>query len=552
MKINATSLYIDKFLEDNRTYFVPLFQRGYSWGKKGEVVEFWEDILSIYDGKTQEGYFIGSMVFIPEKSNSKVKILDGQQRLSTIMIFFTALKDYLKGQKYARAKQWSEAYERVLRPRDKVTMIQHLKLELNKEDKNFFENLTINGSSSKAKKKSHKLMNKAYDLFISELKKKGNEKFIERILEIITKKLYFINIEVDSDVNAHQIFETLNDRGLELTIADLTKNYLLSLALEAGKDIEEASESWQEIIDQVGDEKVSKFLRHFWLSNHGMVTKEDLYKKIKEEVKNHNVLKFLKELTFEAAIYGSLINPNHEYWGDKKTEKILLELKSLNVDQVYSILLAISRKYEKNKKELNALLNLFLNFTFRYSTVCGKNPNSLERIYSKLSNELRNGKINPNKLKREIDKISPREKEFIACFESLEIKNAKIAKYILYKIEDFLSKIEDSSKEHTPKKEVINLEHIIPKRPNKEWKEFLEKNKLNHSELLFKIGNLTLLLDEYNKNASNSYFTIKKNMYLKSRLCLNKELKNFEQFSEKELMLRQSKIGKLAEKIWST
>jgi len=97
---------------------------------------------------------------------------------------------------------------------------------------------------------------------------------------------------------------------------------------------------------------------------------------------------------------------------------------------------------------------------------------------------------------------------------------------------------------------VVNLEHIIPKRPDKEWEKFLKDNNIELEKWVHKLGNMTILHKEYNRRIANKFFTKKKEMYAKSTLPINQELKEYEQFGPNEIIERQKKMAEIAKEVW--
>jgi len=127
---------MEDILKDGKFYIVPPFQRNYSWEME-QITDFWTDLMALYD--TDDEYFIGSMVVTPQ-DKTKIKILDGQQRLATVLLFLAALKDVLKQSNPEGAEDWAEDIQNIIFTRDTPSRVKNQKLELNKEDKEYFFN----------------------------------------------------------------------------------------------------------------------------------------------------------------------------------------------------------------------------------------------------------------------------------------------------------------------------------------------------------------------------------------------------------------------------
>lgn len=548
MNITAIRQTVGDLLKDGKIYAVPIFQRSYSW-KKQEIADFWTDLMSLYESKEKDNdYFIGSMVLTPQEKN-KIRILDGQQRFATILLILSALRDILKQSTFEGGSEWIEDIDRIIYTRNMPTRLKNPKLELNRDDSIFFNKVVVDGNIPGTKYHSHTLIKDAYIFFKDKINERvGNDKerFIECILDIIINKLLMIKIEVDSDVNANMIFETLNDRGLELSVADLVKNYIFSVS---GQNLENVIQIWREMVDQVGDYNVTRFLRHFWISSFELVRKEELYKKLKNKVNAINVKEFMEQLSEEAAIYANLNAPTHEFWEDSEIESLVEDLNILKVEQVYILLLALYKKFYEKKGSYKKLLQALINFIFRYNTICGFDPKVLESLYSSLSIKVRNNRVDDMKVIEEIRESSPSEEQFVASFKDFETNSPKLAKYILLRINNNLL-AKSNKKEITTNVNKTNLEHIIPKKPDKDWKKFFEENDIDGEELIHKIGNMTILLKEYNRKIGNYSFDRKKEMYKRSELPLNEDLKKYKKFGIEEIKARQHKIGKIAEELW--
>ncbi|MEM5874723.1 MAG: DUF262 domain-containing protein [Candidatus Aenigmatarchaeota archaeon] len=479
-----------------------------------------------------------------------MKILDGQQRLATILLFLAAMRDVLKSRPKEEDNKRAEAINELIYSTDPITLSKKIKIEMNREDRTFFESIIIQGLVPGINRESHKLIKNAYETFKEYIRRKieDDENFPKRVLDIILSKFIFIKIEVGSDLNAHLIFETLNDRGLELSIADLLKNYIFSIS---GQYLDYIIVKWKEMVDNVGEHNVSKFLRHFWCSSKELIRKEDVYKKIKNVIRSsEEAKKFIEELCEEGLVYTNLVNPDHQFWSDREVEDLLNELNILGVEQVLIILLSLYKRFFKTEKEnFKKLLKNLINFTFRYSTICNLNPNKMERLYSEVAVKLRNNMLGVEDVIEKLKELDPNDMTFIQCFSEKDVKNTKLAKYILVKLNNHLL-INMGEKEKTTSISKVNLEHIIPRKPDKEWEEFFQKNNIDPEKWKQKLGNMTILLKEYNRKIANKYFTKKKEMYKKSTLPINQKLKEYEQFGPKEIIERQQVMAEIAKNIW--
>lgn len=551
-------------------HIVPEHQRDYSWDK--ETIEFWADLI---DYIKEENYFFGSMVFQKTGKDDELFVLDGQQRLATITILFAVIRDL--------AKDFDDKFSNNIHNNYIVRELEDDKTEkliLNLKNRNLFLNC-IQKEKGKGKKefseyehelkkvKSNRLIRKAYEYFeakiMEELNKKSKkEEKIEYLKNLIglRKRFLVIKTVVGSEDDAYLLFETINERGLELSVADLFKNHLIR---EAQKDKRDAIiESWN-IISKSLDDKIRNFLKHYWHSKVGVITERRLFREFKSYVKKNkmDINDFVEELKKEADIYSKFIEVNKSDWdNDSEITEILKDFRKLGTNQVYPLLLIAKNKFEKIE-EFKKLLKAIINFTVRYIIICGKAENVLETRYSNIAKNVRydkdgEGKPNPNYIKdtkgviEQLKDLYPKDEEFKKKFLSFTTERNPTAWYLLKEIDKSLSSGEmlDYS--------IVTVEHILPEKPDKEWKDFFKKHGIKEKDVLdymdelkYRIGNLTILGAEYNKKAKNKFFIKKRDEeYKKSTLVINQDLKILKKWDSKEIEKKEKRFSELAPTIW--
>jgi len=546
---------LEQLLKSNCSYVVPYFQREFSWEK-----DDWDDLLEdvIKSMKQTRGHFFGFMTF-KKAENDEIPIIEGQQRIATVTILVSVVRDMLLEMNEDIGKDLNKEYIKSIDSLSPETP-PFFKLILSEMNKDFFKKYIQEENSPnkkfeqfRAEKKvnlSNELIFKCYRFFHDELKKKaekiGNKEkkdYLVDIVRTVLRNFIVITAEVIDSSAAYNIFQTLNDRGLDLTVTDLLKTYLFD---KVGDSWREAKEKWDTIREILSVVNTNAFLRHYWLSTHGVVKEKDLYKEIESEVKNKaDVFKFLENLKGEAEVYEALLNPKEDYWGNKTTVDLLNELQILTTQMALPLLMAGSRLHEK---EFINLLQLCIGFTFRYLTIAEAEHKVLEKLFSDIAIDIREGKIkNAEEVKKK--KLSREYRDddmFIKLFAKKEIKVAKVAKYILKKIDDFLSAEKEKYSDR------ITLEHILPRNPDKEWTVYMKKNTMEKDELVNRIGNLTLLLGKVNREAQNAFFIKKRDLFYKkmTKLKINEPLKEIDSWTKEDIEKRQEELAEIAVKIW--
>ena len=123
-------------------------------------------------------------------------------------------------------------------------------------------------------------------------------------------------IPVTSERAAFRIFETLNDRGLRLSVPDLLLNYLMRIASD-DPERSQIREYWNEMLEQMGRRDINKFLRHMWVSKYGDLKKQDLFSALKNHIESEGIhsIEFTQTCSEECESYTHLVDHNETYLG---------------------------------------------------------------------------------------------------------------------------------------------------------------------------------------------------------------------------------------------
>ena len=219
-----------------RLLSVPRYQRSYAWGsdeRDEEVAEFWGDLHAAFAQGGAE-YFLGTIVLAKDTNQERLAVIDGQQRLATTAILLAVIRDTFeeRDDKVRGDIIQRDFLAKVgLRSNENVPQIV-----LNADDDSFFRKRVVDGLSVSPKTASENLISRAYDYLQSNVIATADDaagswstKLIDWV-EFLRDRTQVIVVEVPTESDAFLIFETLNDRGADLTIADLLKNYLFGQA----------------------------------------------------------------------------------------------------------------------------------------------------------------------------------------------------------------------------------------------------------------------------------------------------------------------------------
>lgn len=541
---------LGSILSDKRPLRVPTYQRNFSW-TKAQITDLWDDIQSILYGN-QDSHFLGSMVFIQKIDNS-LDVVDGQQRLATVSLLIAAIRDGFAAANDSARAQHVETY--YLCSRDLKTMEAVPKLALNEMDndlywqiidskKNYSDLAVI--SRNKEIIESNRLLAQAYLAFYDFAKKGSagftNISYLSTLVEAITDNVSCIQVITNNEDSAYVLFETLNDRGIDLTLSDMLKNFLFS---KAGKRIEEAKNQWTQIVAHIGQEHMKTFIRHEWMSKYGQTREKELYKKIKTEVRsNPKAIEYISNLKTAANVYDAIRNPDHDIWAPfgVKCQQLLEEILILGPIQCYPLILST---YLANPKELPQILEWVVGLTVRYSIICAKGTGNLETAYAKASSTMRKTPVQLKDVKESLLNIWPNDDEFKSSFKEKTLTTPRIIKYLLAKLETTI--VGDQSL--VPNPESLSVEHVLPKRPGPKWPSAMRKDEYL-KEHLNKIGNLTILTEPMNRDCESQEFAFKKTVYKDSKFKLARDLCSISDWTEAEIDRRQAELAEIAAKTW--
>ena len=547
---NTTQEQFVRLMSNGFHYEVPKYQRDYSWDKE-QWSDLWYDLMQMIDEK--DSHYMGYLV-LQTADDKNFKIIDGQQRITTICILIIAIINYLKNiQGSDEERKVNEQRANTLMTTyigniDMITLTSVNKLVLNRNNDHFYKTYlsALQEAPKRGLNASERLMKNAFDTFSSYLKDqyKSAEELIG-FVENVVNNLFFTVITVTDELNAFKVFETLNARGVQLSSSDLLKNYLFSVANEQHQTkLDELEDLWTEVSDILRETQVSDFLRVYWNSNHKTIRKNQLYKTIRDEIKTpEQSFSLLRDMRKKADIFMALKSSEDELWRSNKDIRENLELlKLFNVTQPLALL--ISGYSNLSLKEFDALLSKIVIISFRYNIICGKNPNEQEVLYNKLALDIEvNKTYNINDLIN--SNIYVKDAEFEQTFAYKEFvynsRNNQIAKYILCKLEKFETGL-------TVDRDDTTLEHILPDNPDETW----NWDDSMIQQYRYRLGNMTLLEKGKNNDLGNATYLVKKEVYSKSAIPSTKTIGDtVNDWTEAVITNRQHRMAKVAKGIWN-
>lgn len=539
----------------NTNIIVPQYQRSYAWEER-HVIDFLDDIERAVKGDAAE-YFLGSVVLAAgSDSKGRPEVVDGQQRLATTTLLIAEVRNHFAAQKKDDKRHNIDS--QFLMSRDLRDDGDIQKLELNERDNEFFLKLVLRPEQKPPvpQRDSHRAIQDASKLCRERVEKlvkeSGSDDILIDLVEYLRDKARVIALTVPSDENAFVLFETLNDRGLDLALSDLLKNYLFRIA---GTRLAEVRASWvamYSLFEATGTEGlVVDFIRQVYSSRNGITREKELFAQIKKTVTGRqNAVELAEDLRRSAVAFQALLSPSHLFWQkfSPSSARHIETLNFLGLTRIRPLLLAIIEKFDQ--KNVETALKRAVSWAVRLVVVGGVGSGSVEEAFCQRAKEVRSDVLkDAEALSTAIETVIPNDITFSSGFETTSISKSKVARYLLRSLE-----IEKSG-EKEPELIVnsdpteVNLEHVLPQSHDlAKWPKLSADTAALYA---YRLGNMVLLKKSENEKLGDGSFSDKKPILAASSLLLTKEVALSTDWGEAEIKARQLEMAKSAIKVWA-
>ncbi|MDO4768859.1 MAG: DUF262 domain-containing HNH endonuclease family protein [Brachymonas sp.] len=484
-------------------YQMPEYQRPYSWDKE-RVEQLWIDIVEAYknhkeDSSLDANYFLGSLVVV--KSGKGYDVIDGQQRITTLTILFCVLRDLNK------LTLTDERLNKIKHSiQDLTERKRRLKLTTQLNNQALFETSIINGIDFSTPKKEideNRFLQTAFYFknLIENSKNQNSEHYISDFsdfLKYLFEQTSLIRVICHDESFAIKLFSILNDRGLDLSSADIIKAYLLQNLDEKSRF--SFSEVWKRvetICRQIG-ESLQTTLSLYLYYLKARSPKKNLHDELKIELRNKDPLEVV---LFIEKFAKNLSEINEDY-----QDKDISRLRYLPQSIYWKTILLTAKL--TNYPFYNELKNLLVRYYYQ-SWIADGTSNRIKQTSFKILKMTKEGK-EISHIKDEILKNLNIYESYLSSLERHNIYSFKWHKPLLLSIEynqqDNYQFIEINKELHT--------EHIFPqewKDANLNWSLFFSEEE--GERCLNSLGNLTLLSGNKNIRASNRNYLNKKDIY---------------------------------------
>lgn len=584
----------------NEQFVIPSYQRRYAWGY-GQQAALFRDIDMLLPG---DGHLFGMLILHTEGHHggiNEIKVVDGQQRLTTITILLKVLHAIFKerGDEYTASQIMQLLY--CGDPKQKIPKLILGELD-NPDMVNLFDN-----KLEKIKNAKIRQAYETYQSFIEDGLENEPEDWLMKFYRKLVQTAKIIRLDVQHSQDAYKLFETINNRGLRLSATDILKNFILGHAAKIGPDkLNKVRELWGELIVSLDGISTDDFFRQYVsglytrkISNTKLIEefKKEYFKKVKDvdklgeylynygtqeeddfdeerddleeieeiiadieedeisEEQRVDIEIFLQEIVNAATCYSKIW---FSTFNVQKINNRIDELKAIKSRPSYIFLMHFLQDNGNTAKEKLAVLDMIAALMLRRH-MTGQSTAYNDDIFAKLLRLKEDDKYNVSAIKESLLQDYPDDEEFKDRFATHELKERVIdrARYILSKIEYHITGNTDELKINST--EDVHVEHIIPKkirtRKSKkefgDWESYLPGNvHLEHKKRVNRIGNMTLFSGKLNIKVSNGPFLDKRREYKNSNIQLTKNLADYKYFKFDHLDNRGKELADIALKIW--
>lgn len=556
--MDANDMKLVDFLGQSKTRFIiPVYQRNYDW-KTEHCRQLLDDILECGQNDKMLAHFLGSIVFIHDDVYSTVKIkeltiIDGQQRLTTVTLIWLVLHRLA-------VEQGNEALREDIFESYLVNKREAEKLKLRPTENNDKALQFLLTADSQDEYQDYSRLIENYTYFRTRI----NIENMETVLRGLNK-LMFVEISLERGKDDPQrIFESLNSTGLDLSQADLIRNYIL-MGLRRSEQKTIYEKYWLPIEQMAREEatnssRVSDFIRDYLtLENKKIPNKQRVYQEFKSTYSFNNISELesvLLELKRYVKYYTKLLNVDRET--DHETRKQLHYINQLEINVSYPFLMQVFADHEQellSSEDLREVLSLIESFVWRRFLI-QLPTNALNKIFIRLYEDIdiKNyvTSLKKSLLGKKSSQRFPRDAEVRTAIRERDVYNiqSRNRSFLLERLENF----ENNEPVRIEENDKITVEHIFPQNPNPKWKDQLSENDYTQLSEVYLNTLANLTLSGNNGNLGNKTFLEKRDLpekgYKASRLYLNRYLAELDHWDLQTLEGRYEYLIERLLKIW--
>ncbi|MDR3081219.1 MAG: DUF262 domain-containing protein, partial [Streptomyces sp.] len=551
-------------VQGEKQFQVPLYQRTYSWGTE-QLKRLWEDIGELVDqhlaGDSAAPHFLGSVVLAPGRFQAggvqRWLVVDGQQRLTTLMLAFTALRDHFKDTGAQRA---SEQVHRQILVNEYQDGLDHYRLLPTQADRDAYTACV----ESRAEAGGSDNIGAAYRFFRGALAagaETADEQWIPAVWTVLKDLLSIVEIIAESGDNVYRIFESINNTGVGLSQSDLLRNYVFMLLPKRGERV--YRELWLPMQQSLGPKNLETLV---WLDlvvrGHAKTKQSEIYRDQQKRLQplagdEEALQQEIERLAERGRRFLRIIEPQRE--SSAQLRAVLERLSAWGGQTHYPLALHLLDLVDSGQATTDDAA-LALKYAESYLVrrlICQTPTTGLNRIFMEAPRELETDRTASEAVRRF---LSGRRRRWPSDDELKEAIRSKPfywsgrpaqRSYILRRLEESYRPSEPVDFE----KASLSVEHVLPQRPPTAWLSLLAEEtepeqtpQELHDLLVHTLGNLTLTGD--NSRLSNHPFQRKQEILENSALRMNLEIASSPRWGKAEILERADRLTARATDLW--
>ena len=596
--MNGSLINLNELLIGDKLFDVPVYQRSYAWERKN-LEDLWEDIYFLEPSKR---HFFGTVLLKDSnkttkfglKSFKRLDVIDGQQRLTTVLILLREIITQMKalGDPELRG-QVSDLEKSYLKDG------AHYKLNLQENDAEFFKEFVIDNREHPSETETisqRRLMNAK--LFFRrklnhERKKLAPCQFEDFLVQFKQRidELQLIQYLVNSESDAIRIFETSNDRGKPLSNLEKTKSFLMHTSYLGLEDedgavdsrLKELNKLFSRVYRRFEDVNEAKAKRNIeWLGEDDIQRyhfisfissdrdksastryMDELKDIIRTKLRQNAVgsasyaFEYAKDLaqTFQS-VKNIVEMPEKE--GDTLGRLLSSIFMIGRLGNIFPLLITSWLRFGKSSRQMSQIVRLLEAFTFRAYVVGGRRSDTGITRLNNLAHKVHQQQMNYGALIGELKSINDyyaTDRKFESDLRSEDFYTDLASAEIKYLLSEYETDLRDKSGEplSVAQEEILSaeyqVEHIWAQDASK--LNLSEPMKPQHEQNVHKLGNLTLASKSWNASMGNKSFKEKSPKYKESSLRVQRELASHKRWNHKTIRAREGEVIAFAMRRWS-
>ncbi|MFG3306872.1 DUF262 domain-containing protein [Streptomyces wuyuanensis] len=553
-----------KLVQGDKQFQVPLYQRTYSWGRE-QLKRLWEDVGELVDqhvsGESTAPHFLGSVVLAPGQIQAggvqRWLVVDGQQRLTTLMLAFTALRDHLKETGDLRGV---DRVHRQVLVNEFHEGLDRYRLLPTQADREAYTACV----QSRADAGGSDNIGAAYRFFrgaLAESPDAADERWIATVETVLKDLLSIVEITAESGDNVYRIFESINNTGVGLSQSDLLRNYVFMLLPKRGERVYQ--ELWLPMQQSLGPKNLELLV---WLDlivrGHYKAKQSEIYREQQKRLQplagdEDALQQEVTQLAERGRRFLRIIEPHRE--SSPSLRAVLERLTAWGGQTHYPLALHLLDLVDAGSTTSDdaAEALLYVESYLVRRLICQTPTTGLNRIFMEAPKELETDRPAAEAVRRFLSgrrRRWPSDEELREAIRSKPFYWSGRSPQRSY----ILRRLEESYRPTEPvdfAKAALSVEHVLPQRPAPAWFDLLadetEPNQTPqelHDLLVHTLGNLTLTGD--NSKLSNHPFRRKQQILDSSALRMNLEIASSDRWGKAEIMARADRLSVRAVELW--